>query len=96
MTDKRKRKLDIDERVACKTTAHPNPYTGVPYSESYYRILEKRKGGDRVETRVRSVRRVADLECKGRLCGDAEWPSNDDLGGRNWKWKDNANSTIHL
>lgn len=43
LMSERKRKLDVDLRdkeTAKKTT---NPYTGRPYSQKYYNILEKRK-----------------------------------------------------
>lgn len=46
----RKRRIDLDDRskdraadVSSSTSSHRNIYTGKPYSERYYDILEKRK-----------------------------------------------------
>ncbi len=45
----RKRKLevesDLEERKRAHGEATVNPYTGRPYTQRYYDILEKRQGG---------------------------------------------------
>ena len=46
----RKRKLDVfsgDAPASTNGVATVNPYTGRPYSQKYYDILQKRKGADR-------------------------------------------------
>lgn len=55
MSSDRKRKLDLEVEAAPKRasgfTSAPaisstvNPYTGRPYSQKYYEILDKRQGG---------------------------------------------------
>ena len=44
MADRRKRKLDFEDGHNSKTVSRANPYTGVPYSSTYYSILAKRQG----------------------------------------------------